>query len=175
MADTVRTRAAILALLADNTSGDISPQDVRDAFVTVHGVFGGWYISSTINLTEDTTPTAFAGASNLTAFTTSYDVTVNTTAGTLTVGTTGVYAAHFYCAVMPSGPHDMNFYIYKGGTVVSSHGTDFSVTDAVYNHVSFSLILDLTASDALDVRHNITASSASFTYSNGAFWIQRLA
>ena len=33
MADTARTLAALQALLADNTSGDISPQDVRDMLV----------------------------------------------------------------------------------------------------------------------------------------------
>lgn len=39
MADTVRDQAAILALLADNTSGSISAQDIRDAVVTLwsHG------------------------------------------------------------------------------------------------------------------------------------------
>lgn len=35
MADTQRTRAALLALLADNVTGQISAQDVRDALVTV--------------------------------------------------------------------------------------------------------------------------------------------
>lgn len=34
MVDTVRTRAALLTLLADNTSGDISPQDARDVLVS---------------------------------------------------------------------------------------------------------------------------------------------
>ena len=35
MADTVRTFAALQALLADNTSGDISPQDLRDFLASV--------------------------------------------------------------------------------------------------------------------------------------------
>lgn len=35
MPDTARTRAALQALLADNTSGDISAQDVRDFLVSV--------------------------------------------------------------------------------------------------------------------------------------------
>ncbi|RJX18973.1 MAG: hypothetical protein C4575_09355 [Desulforudis sp.] len=35
MADTQRTRAAILALFADNTTGQISAQDLRDFVVTV--------------------------------------------------------------------------------------------------------------------------------------------
>ncbi len=35
MADTQRTRAALLALYADNVTGQISPQDLRDGFVTL--------------------------------------------------------------------------------------------------------------------------------------------
>ncbi len=37
MADTARDKAALLALLADNTSGDISPQDMRDVLVSILG------------------------------------------------------------------------------------------------------------------------------------------
>lgn len=36
MVDTVRTLAALQALLPDNTSGDISPQDIRDFLVSVY-------------------------------------------------------------------------------------------------------------------------------------------
>jgi hypothetical protein len=35
MADTQRTRAALLSLFADNVTGQISPQDLRDCVVTV--------------------------------------------------------------------------------------------------------------------------------------------
>jgi hypothetical protein len=40
MADTQRTLAALQTLLADNTAGDISAQDLRDFLVTVHP--GAW-------------------------------------------------------------------------------------------------------------------------------------
>jgi hypothetical protein len=40
MADTIRDRAAVIALLADNTSGDISPQDLRDFLVSTWGLYG---------------------------------------------------------------------------------------------------------------------------------------
>lgn len=40
MVDTVRTVSAALALLADNTTGDISPQDLRDAIVSAPAT--GW-------------------------------------------------------------------------------------------------------------------------------------
>lgn len=37
MTDTIRTKSALQALLANNTTGDISPQDVRDFLVSVLG------------------------------------------------------------------------------------------------------------------------------------------
>ncbi len=43
MADTKRTQTAILALLADNSSGAISPQDLRDSVVSARANQGdGW-------------------------------------------------------------------------------------------------------------------------------------
>ena len=39
MTDTVRTRAQMLALFADNTTGEISAQDLRDMFISLFGVY----------------------------------------------------------------------------------------------------------------------------------------
>jgi len=63
MADTIRTKAALVALLADNTSGDISPQDVRDFLVSVMGVFGSIYVKdgSTAQGSLGTTQTKMTG------------------------------------------------------------------------------------------------------------------
>jgi hypothetical protein len=50
MADTKRTQTEILALLADNVTGDISPQDLRDAVVSGRANEGGawaFYTEST--------------------------------------------------------------------------------------------------------------------------------
>jgi len=46
MADTQRNKAALAALFADNTTGDISPQDLRDFLETMHPGFGSFYIST---------------------------------------------------------------------------------------------------------------------------------
>ena len=58
MADTVRTRAQVLALLGDNTTGDISPQDHRDQVVSAQGVYAQLYITG--GATGQTIGTAFA-------------------------------------------------------------------------------------------------------------------
>ncbi len=44
MADTARTLAALQTLLADNTSGAISPQDVRDFMVSTMGGYGSIHV-----------------------------------------------------------------------------------------------------------------------------------
>ena len=64
MADTRRTLTAIQALLADNTAGDISPQDLRDAILSGSLEYGELYIDtpSTTTITGAGTPTKAAGA-----------------------------------------------------------------------------------------------------------------
>lgn len=67
MADTQRSVSAILALLADNTTGAISAQDIRDAFTSWRMGHGQLYVAAadagTINISntddyfEATTPT----------------------------------------------------------------------------------------------------------------------
>ncbi len=67
MADTQRTLTAILALLADNTTGDISPQDLRDTIVSILGGYGAIYLhgGSTAQTSISATPAKVTGfASN---------------------------------------------------------------------------------------------------------------
>ena len=58
MADTARTRAALIALMADNVTGQISPQDLRDFMVTVMPAEfaysdGFWCIPDAQQMTSD--------------------------------------------------------------------------------------------------------------------------
>ena len=66
MVDTARTRAEILALLADNTAGDISPQDIRDAIVSMFGVSSAIYVAdgSVAQTGITTTPAKMTGFTN---------------------------------------------------------------------------------------------------------------
>lgn len=51
MADTARTLTALKALLPDNTSGDITPQDLRDVLVSCLGEWGFQYKMGAANIT----------------------------------------------------------------------------------------------------------------------------
>lgn len=70
MADTVRTLTALQALLADNTSGDISPQDARDHLITSRLFSGARPVDgdfSWVNQGSATITTAFDGTLVLTS------------------------------------------------------------------------------------------------------------
>lgn len=93
MVDTVRTTAELLTLFADNTTGEISPQDLRD-FVVSAGVYGSLYITggSTAQTGIGTT------ATKVTAFTASGDsanVTVSVADDRITLDNEGVYQINF--------------------------------------------------------------------------------
>ncbi|MCC7147140.1 MAG: hypothetical protein IT443_11900 [Phycisphaeraceae bacterium] len=67
MPDTPRTKAALATLLADNTSGDISPQDLRDFLESMDLPYGEAYISSSASTSfpDDTTWTKISGTTTL--------------------------------------------------------------------------------------------------------------
>ena len=74
MADTERSKSALLTLLADNTVGAISPQDLRDVLVSLINPFGSFYVSSPAgtSITQAGTYVKAAGtttANNLSSFT----------------------------------------------------------------------------------------------------------
>ena len=96
MTDTIRDRDTLLALLADNSSRDISPQDIRDMLVSVHGVYGGLYVQDGVMAQAGVgiTPAKMTGwAGNLPAA----GMTPDHANDQVTVGTDGVYVA--WCQV----------------------------------------------------------------------------
>ncbi len=91
MSDTVRTTATLLALLADNVSGDISPQDVRDMLVSIFGVWSAIYVAdgAIAQTGITTTPVKISGFTTNIAG--SGDITPNHTDDSLEIGTNGDY------------------------------------------------------------------------------------
>jgi hypothetical protein len=63
MVDTPRTRTDLLTILADNITGDISPQDIRDMLVSIFGVWSAIYVAegSTPQSGITTTPVKLTG------------------------------------------------------------------------------------------------------------------
>lgn len=152
MADTIRTRAALLALLADNTSGDISPQDIRDFLVSVHGVYGNIYRDGTasglgveLNSTTWTVLTGFA-ADGLAAGT-----TPDQSNNRLTVGTDGIYLVHWDVSAdvnLGAGVHRM-IGVEKNSSGAPETGTVGSFGDSEHAVASQTALLSLSADDVL--------------------------
>ncbi len=175
MTDTVRTRAAILALLADNTSGDISPQDIRDMFVTVHGNYGGLYIqdgstAQTGITTEAVKMTGWAG--NLAAS----GVTPDYANNQVTVGSTGIYLVWVQLSFSGSLNTEFQAHLRVNGDeqVEGMHrklGTGGDVGSA-----SFIALKSLTADDVLTIYVESDAGGgASFTPTDAQFVVLRVA
>ena len=67
MTDTIRTLSALQTLLADNTTGAISPQDLRDAIISGLGyLYGTSYDESATIGTDDIVVATTAGAAGIT-------------------------------------------------------------------------------------------------------------
>jgi len=66
MAETQRSVAAIITRLADNATGNISPEDVRDFLVTALGVYGGMSVldGATAQTSLGTTPVKLTAFDN---------------------------------------------------------------------------------------------------------------
>jgi len=72
VAETQRTYAELLALLADNTSADISPQDVRDVLYSQLAPYGTLSISNNFVSTAFPTPGTFYTANGTTTLNDAY-------------------------------------------------------------------------------------------------------
>ncbi len=106
MADIFRTKAELLTLFADNTSGDISEQDLRDFVMSALGGLGSIVVTGgTTTQTVSATPVAVA---NWSADGINSDVITDYTTGEITIGTTGAYAV--FCDLCFEGDGNDTYY-----------------------------------------------------------------
>lgn len=156
--ETNRTLAAVLALLADNTAGDISPQDIRDLVVSLFANYGiiGVAGGSTTQVTN-ATPGTF---DKVTGFTTdgisAGAVTAAAASDQLSVTVDGAYLAIFMTSFGGTGGADM-----LGRIVVDGSPTTFgkwSRTLGVGGDVGTAVAFDLVPLTSAQV---VTAEIAS--------------
>lgn len=108
MVDTARSVSSLQSILGDNTTGDISPQDLRDFLVTSLGVYGSIsaFDASTAQGSLGTTPV------KLTGFTTngkSKGVTPDHTNDQLTITVAGDYCVEFQCSFSGTSSAEAQF------------------------------------------------------------------
>jgi len=167
MVDTVRTKAALLALFADNTTGDISPQDLRDFLVTVMGCYGGLHIESgvTAQALVAATPELMTewmhdGISS--------NVTPAFASNQITIDEAGDYQIDFTISFLGINNAQFDFYLRIDG-VSSGHAcSTTSPAAAVVQGASFSNQFTLAAGEVLtiwvtsDTNGNMTVKFADF-------------
>jgi hypothetical protein len=120
MADTPRSLTDLQSLLADNTTGDISPQDLRDFLVSAIGVYGSLtcFDGSTAQTSLGTTPAL------LTCFTTDGSANGTTPANasdSITVNVAGNYDCYFQCSFSGTNSANVQFRL-RNNAVEQSYG-----------------------------------------------------
>jgi hypothetical protein len=115
---TIRDKAELDALFADNSTGDISPQDLRDLVDSLMGVYGGLRMAnnSTGQTVATNTPEVLT---EWTSNAVSNGLTPDYTNDNVTIDYDGVYKLHFYVSFEGVTGDTFRFYIYKNGSITS--------------------------------------------------------
>lgn len=178
MVDTVRTTAALLALFADNTTGDISAQDLRDMIVSVHGVYGGMYFSD--NSSTDSFSSTFAV---VTRFDTAMPADSGTTIDVVTdndivVGVDGDYLIHASASMKdPSVASIFEFAVHVDGSEETTIKWQDYADSAADNAETGggSGIVSLTSGQAIDLRVKVTSGTPTATIVHGRLLVLKVA
>jgi len=177
MADTIRTRSAILLLLADNSSKAISAQDLRDMLVSVWGVFGELFINSG-SATQAATQTASvmtlwanAGESN--------GMTVSTSDNKIVVGTNGdgTYRFNFDISFVGDPGAKYVFQLRKNGNAVSRRAQARSMLLASEDysmHAAMSGFVTGVATDSFQIYVETDQTTANHKAIDAQFSMERV-
>lgn len=124
MVDTQRTLSALQTLFADNTSGDISPQDLRDFLVSAEPDRAEMYWSTPAATTTSDTGTYYKAAGTTTLQTSPAAVNFTMPANnrlTYTGTPTRLFLVQFHgTQVAQSGSVVVHWRIAKGGTTIAA-------------------------------------------------------
>jgi hypothetical protein len=175
MADTQRSLAALQTLLADNTTQQISAQDVRDFLVSALGGYGS------IRVIDGATPQGVSGATpeHLGGFTADGDasgVTPDFAAGTVSPDVDGVYLAQLSASF--TGNPNTTFVM---GFAVDAVPTEFKAERKIASggdigNLATLGLLTLTAGQAVSVVVNVLVPNTdTITIKHAALLLTRMA
>jgi hypothetical protein len=163
MADTPRSLSDLQTILADNVTGEISPQDLRDFLVTVLGNQGGIYCAAgaVAQGSISTTPAKVTGFNTNAA---AHGVTPDHTDDSIQVNTDGDYQVFFQCSFSGSANETFTFHarvngVEKWPACVRKLGAGGDVGSC-----AFTGVLDgLSAGDKVTVYVEASAGGKSIT------------
>lgn len=126
MPDTQRTISELQTILADNTSRNITPQDLRDMLVTLEVAHGSICVTTPVETAIGTvdTPIKMLGTTALTSGAQEMDMPVNNRLRYVG-GSAKVFNLALYVGTTAAGNNkDQAVYIAKNGTVISQSKID---------------------------------------------------
>lgn len=171
MADTIRTTAALIALLTDNTTGDISPQDMRDLLVSVHGVYGG-----IVTQGGSTAQTIVSGVpeplENFTANTPASGTTPAFATDQITIDNAGVYEIAFQISFAGITNCVFNWRL-AIDAVVGNIGCDRKTSNTDVGSASFVCQVTLAAAEVLTMSVE-GDQNGNFTMTESQFQVKRI-
>lgn len=178
MPDTRRTLAANLALLADNSTQDIAPQDHRDSHLSASDVWGLLYFSTPGATTIAVAGTFVKAAGTTTEVDSHADVTVSV-ANRVTWGagqpTIKALVTAFARVDPASGTKDIAIAIAKNGTVIaSSRMTALGVVSGTGALVMTQTVVELAASDYVELWVTNDTDTTSVTVEEGHLLVKGL-
>ena len=179
MADTARTTADLLGLLADNTTGDISPQDLRDVIVSQmdHGAIFLSLAAAPVTLSGvGTTPT------KVTVANVAVDASAVVTGGiaadaandNLTIGVAGTYHVGFAASFSLASANKtvtMTPFINGATGLVAA---DRFVSNNDVGAMSLNGIIPYAAGAEVDVRVNVDSGTSDISFEAFTWWIKRI-
>ena len=176
MADTSRELTALLALFPDNTTGQITPQNLRDLAVSMLSGYG--CLSGTTEGSEITSESAVVIDQFSEESVSSDDVTLNAddNDGRIAVSVEGDYLISV-CASLKNEVTCTpgNIAVFKNGVVVPGLNATLrsGVSANQITPVSIAAIVHLEADDYVDVRGWV-ATSGDLLVKGGSFFIKRV-
>ncbi len=182
MAQTERTYAEILALLADNVTGDISPQDHRDVVASMLGGYAG-LIQSVAGGTDPivgvgSTPELIKVYDAITGESIDENIAgavATLASGVVKPGVDGFYAIDFFASFdLSANNKTVTIRAFKNGAatdldfaVFVSNGSD--IGGMCISHKSFPLV----AGDAIDFRVSVTPGTSDVTFTSCGLSLKR--
>ena len=172
MADTPSSVASLQTLLADNVTGAISPQDLRNFLVSALGIYGSIYVF------EGATEQSNVGTTGtlLTCFDTdgpSNGTTPANASDQITCTVAGTYEFHFYVCFSGTNGGVFQFRLRKNGTE-QSYGTTRVGGGASFGSASFGGQITLAANDILTIYVNSDTSTDDLTVSEAQFTVRMI-
>jgi hypothetical protein len=182
MAETERTLSDLQSILATNTSGDISPTDVRDLLASSLGGYASMILSIAGS------PSAAMGLTTTDQVVTEYNLvtaqsvdnftggcSASAVTGEITIGVTGLYHVAFWSSCRVDDNNKVvHFTPYINGSIGLVEVDRKFGTGGDVGSIAMSAIVPYTGGVTVDVRARVESGTTNITYEALGFYVKRV-